>query len=221
MTLSLTVLMGCDPLEEAGGGTQEAGVTDGGGTDGGGTGGGCGQAGEKMRHWLPTFGSLPDEATIESVAVNPCLPMSGLVDVIGTFVPDTDEVTGSRAAVKEFAGRVVHMAGYYSTVADTTKCLYEADALSIGIYQHSDHPWSVGLVVAVGRDFEAGIKAVSCYLTGQSVLSDRPPAAVPDTDIAVQVCADPVLPKEDPVVVLRFGTSNWMCSALDRAVPRA
>jgi hypothetical protein len=57
----------------------------------------------------------------------------------------------------------------------------------------------------------------TCYLFGSSL---RQYDASAGAELGYEPCADSVLPHDRPVVVMRFGTSNWMCDALARAVPR-
>jgi hypothetical protein len=180
--------------------------------------GGCKQPGPQMRHWLPAFDrSRKHEATIVTRATNPCLPFADLLDTAGELTPDVEkEAKGVGAA---FARDVKALAGHYVAVAGTAQCLYQADRLVIAIYQDRDHPASVGAVVAVGRDFATAVDVATCYLFGSSLEQYNPPA---DDELSYQPCASAVLPLDNkhPVVVMRFGTTNWMCDALARAVPR-
>jgi len=75
---------------------------------------------------------------------------------------------------------------------------------------------SVGVVIAINRDPRNAARAAACYLFGNSVLSDEPA----DNSFHNSPCANMVRRTTD-AVVLRFGTSNWMCDAIARSVPKA
>ncbi|MEV7095426.1 hypothetical protein AB0M80_21540 [Amycolatopsis sp. NPDC051045] len=181
---------------------------------------GCDHVGGQMRHWLPKFDpGRPHEASITPVAANPCLPFADLIDQVATLVPEVGEgkTTAAKKVTRQFVTAVRDLAGRYAGLANEIRCLYEADRLAIGIYRHADHPSSVGVVIAVGRDLGTAVDVGRCYLFGLSGKS-LGSASQPFENHA---CAGSVLPLDRPVVVMRFGTSNWMCDALARAVPRA
>ena len=213
LALVAVLLAGCDP-DDMGGPIATGGVTSAPPVSTG----DCKQPGPQMRHWLPVFDpSRKHEATIVPKATNPCLPFANLLDTAGQLTPDIEKEAKGVAAT--FARDLKTLAGHYVAVAGTAECLYRADRLAIGIYQDRDNRASVGVVIAVGRDFGTAVDVATCYLFGSSLEQYDPPA---DDELRYQPCADAVLPLDDdhPVAVLRFGTTNWMCDALSRAVPR-
>ena len=218
LTALLTVLLsGCDPAENTAATGRAGGDAPTFAGDKGPTKAGCRKPGEAIGHWLPTFDrSLKEEATIKTVTTNPCPPFVELISQIDTLIPEGERRSGSVA--KQFAVGVKGFAGRYLAAADTAKCLYEADQLTIGIYRHSDHPLSVGVVVAVGLDLAADL--ATCYVFGQP-LRTTPTQIQPPDGPEPTFCVLSTLPERDGrrTAVIAFGTSTWMCDALGRAVP--
>jgi hypothetical protein len=179
----------------------------------------CDQATGRMGHWLPAFDrKQPHEATIVPVSVNPCLPFGDLIGKVDDLVPGTGEGAKdeARSAFRAFTGDVKRLAGYYVSADQALRCLYQEDELAIGIYRHTDHVSSVGVVIAINRDPRNAARAAACYLFGDSVLSDEPPTKA----FHNSPCANMIRRTTD-AVVLRFGTSNWMCDAIAHEVPKA
>ncbi|TCO62751.1 hypothetical protein EV192_102890 [Actinocrispum wychmicini] len=184
---------------------------------------GCSRATGKTGHWLPAFDrGRPHEATILGEK-NPCLPFSDLIGEADDLMPDVGEGAepNARSVAKDFARGLKKLAGYYVNAADGLRCLYQEDELAIGIYRHSDHVSSVGVVIAVNKDPRNAARAVACYLFGrQQTRTATPTATAAPTGYQLDPCGDAVR-DNGKVVVLRFGTSNWMCDAIARAVPKA
>ena len=223
LTALLTVLLsGCDPGGDAAtssGSAGEAVPTAGSKEVGAGTTqAGCRRPGQEIGHWLPAFDrSLQEEATVRTVTTNPCPPFVELLNQIDMLVPEGQRRASS--AARDFAMGVRGLASKYLAGADTARCLYEADKLTIAIYQHADHPWSVGVVVALRLDAAADVAL--CYLFGQTrsdpTLTPVQPAEGPEPEF----CPSSSLPLRNGVrtAVITFGSSTWMCDALERAVP--
>jgi hypothetical protein len=218
LTALLTVVLsGCDPGGDAAtsvGSVGEAVTV----TTAGAKEAGCRRPGKEIGHWLPAFDStLKEEATIKTVTTNPCPPFVELLNQIDTLIPAGDRRAGSVAG--EFALGVRGLASKYLAGADTARCLYEADKLTIGVYRHHDHPLSVGVVVALKLDAAADVAL--CYLIGQARSDPTRTRVQPAEGPEPRFCVLSSLPTRNGVrtAVIAFGSSTWMCDALDRAVP--
>jgi hypothetical protein len=103
------------------------------------------------------------------------------------------------------------VADRFSRYSDAIQCGYETDGLAIVIYQHADHPWSLGLVIVVRAS--AVLDAALCYL-GKQVGVDVPGLSPRSggNPLRPDFCGLAAQPQDYAVVAL--GTSNWMCDAL-------
>lgn len=201
------LLSGCDPLDTAGGGTtNEAGVDSATGSAG------CGQPGPQAGGLLPDFDTSDErEATVQPLE-NPCPPFTELISVVNAVIPDADKAS---RGVSDFIDGVRSLADHFLTAVDLVECGYETDGLAVGIYQHADYPWSVGVVVVVRPTVGAAVKVAECYLEkqfsyetpgGQPTGAERPGPGP-------EFC--PLSGSGDGgYVVVALGSSNWMCDAL-------
>jgi hypothetical protein len=104
----------------------------------------CGQPGADVRQ------RLPDGDHDVGVFPDPCVPFGELAAAVGAHIPPPDRAT---AASLDFFAKVRRVA---ARLGDD--CRHAAGRRTVRIYQHTDSPASVGVVVVVGAD------APSCFL---------------------------------------------------------
>jgi hypothetical protein len=179
---------------------------------------GCAQAGPKVGQWLPVLDSSnPRQATIQ-VRENPCLPFGDLVGLVDSVIPDGEVPDMAKSDVGLFRDRVRDAAGRFLALEDAVECGYETDGLAIVVYQHADHPWSIGLAVVVRLGVQEVIDAGLCYL-GKQISFDEPGDSTrsdgnqPQPDFC-GLAAQPVSGDDEYYAVVALGTSTWMCDAL-------
>jgi hypothetical protein len=205
------LLSGCEFPEDGAEATNEAGVEQSETATPG-----CSQAGSQVGQWLPALDGSREQATI-TTRENPCLPFSDLIGIIDDAIPDDEVPDMARSRVSEFRDGVHGVADRFLAYSDAVECGYETDGLAIVVYQHADHPWSVGLVVVVRVSAGAVIDAGLCYLgkqlgfdaPGDSTRSDGNQPQPRFCGLAAQPEAD-----DENYAVVALGTSNWMCDAL-------
>lgn len=176
---------------------------------------GCGQPGPLVKQWLPTFDHAnAREATIEQLK-NPCPPLAGLFGLVNDVIPVSD---AANAQVDKFVKNVRGTADRFLTLVDLTKCAYETDRLAVGVYQHHDTRWSVGVVVVVRGHLGAVADVVACYVEGQIASGLRDIFKSEGNRPAPQFCAMAGAPQKhgEAYTVVVLGSSNWMCAALGR-----
>jgi hypothetical protein len=93
------------------------------------------------------------------------------------------------------------------------ECGYETDGLAIVVYQHADHPWSVGLVVVVRMSVDAVLDAGLCYL-GKQLGLDVPGDSMRADGNQPQPEFCGLAAQPEGYAVIALGSSNWMCEAL-------
>lgn len=173
--------------------------------------GGCTQAGPQTGQWLPVLDSANERQATITTQENPCLPFSDLLGLVSDMLSGAD--APDAGTVTQFRDRVGVVANRFLAAADAVECGYETDGLAIVVYQHADHPWSVGLVVVVRLSVGAVVEAGFCYL-GEQFDADVP-GQFPRSggnQIKPGLCGLAAQPEGYAVVAL--GTSNWMCGAL-------
>jgi hypothetical protein len=203
------LLAGCEYPDAAGGeATNDAGV----GQSATGT-GGCADAGPGVRQWLPVLDPSDGHLSTIRVRENPCLPFGDLLGLVDDVIPDEGVPDMATDRVGEFREHVGGAADRFLAAEDAVECGYETDGLAIVVYQHADHPWSVGLVVVVRLSVDAVIDAGLCYLGKQLGLDEPGYSTRSDGNQPhPEFCGLAAQPGDYAVVAL--GTSNWMCAAL-------
>jgi hypothetical protein len=205
------LLSGCEYPDD--GGTEEVGVGQGETTTAG-----CGQPGPQVGRWLPALESSKERQATITTRENPCLPFGQLPGIINTVIPDEEVPDRAKSDVGDFRYHVADVADRFLAYSDAVECGYETDGLAIVIYQHADHPWSVGLVVVVRLSVDAAVDAGLCYL-GKQLGFDAPgdsPRSYgnqPRPDFC-GLAAQPEGDNGEDYAVVALGSSNWMCEAL-------
>ncbi|WP_250291622.1 hypothetical protein [Frankia sp. CiP1_Cm_nod1] len=177
------------------------------------TGNSCAQPGSTTRSLLP---DLPDDQ-IRTVAEDPCLKFSQLTDRVLAAVPAGQRsilrngTTPFLPALTQFANRVIAVNG-------AAECAYKTDRLAIGIYQHKNYLWSVGVVAVVRGKLPATVLDVGTCLLLEKIAPARPAFLTPNgaTEIEPTVCADYATTSRDGqnYTLMWLGSSDRMCDQL-------
>jgi hypothetical protein len=205
---AIIMLSGCEfPDDDSGDSVGEAGVGQPGTTTAG-----CHRAGPGTGHWLPVLDTSDEHQANISTRENPCLPFSDLIGLINDVIPESKVPEYAVDHVSTFRRAAQGAVDKFLAVEDGVECGYETDSLAIVVYQHSDEPWSVGLVVVVRLSLDAAIDVAGCYLEKQLGF-DAPPNPVSINQIEPEFCG--LAGQPDDYAVVALGTSNWMCEALE------
>lgn len=188
---------------------------------------GCDRAAGKAGQLLPDPESVEAGlAPITRTKENPCIPLADLADTVLELVPaENDPEPGensiSRTQKAQFKTSMNDLAGRVLTANQVTTCGYETDHLAIAIYQHPDHPWSVGVATVVRGDIDAAVDIAACYiesLVPSFPSDDAAPGLVPEGP-RFGLCGNVTRPtaRGEVYTLLTAGDSDQMCAFLEGA----
>ncbi len=177
-----------------------------------GSGNGCAQPGSLTRSLLPDLSG--DQ--IRTVAEDPCLKFAQLADRVLSIVPASQR-SNLQGGETSFLPKLTQFANRVIAVNDAAECAYKTDRLAIGIYQHQNYLWSVGVVAVIRGDLPATVLDVGACLLMEKLTplsGDRLRSAASGPQPAV--CADhnTVSRGNQKYTLMWLGSSDRMCNQL-------
>jgi hypothetical protein len=221
--VALGFVAACDPAEGSGAPSASTGQPAG-GTE---ADTGCDRAAGKAGRLLPDAESVAvGLAPIVRTKENPCIPLADLADAVLTFVPAANDPqpgaeSVSHAQKAQFKSSINDLGGRVLAANQVTTCGYETDHLAIAIYQHADHPWSVGVAAVIRGDIDAAVDIAACYI--ESIIPafprDAPAPGLEPEGPRFGLCGSVTRPtaRGEVYTVLTAGDSDQMCAFLEGA----
>ncbi len=166
-----------------------------------------------------TKSQLPDFPAADEVSLinqNPCVSIADLADQMVGFIPK-----GRSAEFAKFRGGLEQFIKRVNAANDVVDCAYETDHLAIGVYQHDNTHWSLGMVAVVRGDLDALVDGAACWLLKRVPFPLPTHGLVPE-EIRPAFCADAVTRKSNGYrfTIMWIGSSNFMCEGLASLVKR-